>query len=156
VFANLKLILSSRGHDHRCTVAARFLHKAMGDVVERHVERPSSNQIRCVFTWAAFKTSNTVFLSLREAYQRLLHSGHSLAKLKDAALGGRLLEDLHSSAGVAGRSLAWKVRPTTPGSEGMSAIVTPRSDLSHLARATSTSRNTAASASQIHGIRARM
>ncbi|KAI0032327.1 rab-GTPase-TBC domain-containing protein, partial [Vararia minispora EC-137] len=45
----------------------------------------------------------------REAYSRLYHSGHSLVKLKDAALGGRLFEDLQGPKGIAGRSMAWKI-----------------------------------------------
>ena len=45
----------------------------------------------------------------RDAYQRLYHSGQSLVKLKDAALGGRLFDIDDAAPGVAGRSLAWKV-----------------------------------------------
>lgn len=47
----------------------------------------------------------------RSAYDHLFHSGLSLSKIKEAALGGRLFDVTidFTSTGVPGRSLAWKV-----------------------------------------------
>ncbi|PCH38432.1 RabGAP/TBC [Wolfiporia cocos MD-104 SS10] len=46
---------------------------------------------------------------IKDAYDYLFNSSHSLTKIKDAALGGRLFRAKGDSPGVAGRSLAWKL-----------------------------------------------
>ncbi|GJE98099.1 RabGAP/TBC protein [Phanerochaete sordida] len=49
-------------------------------------------------------------IDIKVAYDTLFNSSTSLSKVKDAALGGRLLtEPDGASMGVAGRSLAWKL-----------------------------------------------
>ena len=72
----------------------------------------------------------------RSAYDHLFHSGQSLSKIKDAALGGRLFDVTvdFASTGVPGRSLAWKVRRFLPFSfpSLIYCLLTPRSiDLSY-------------------------
>lgn len=42
-------------------------------------------------------------------YERLFRSSTPLAKLKDAAFGGRLFDQTTEQDGVVGRSMAWKV-----------------------------------------------
>ncbi|KAI0781376.1 hypothetical protein BD413DRAFT_600742 [Trametes elegans] len=46
---------------------------------------------------------------IKDAYDYLFNSHHSVTKLKDAALSGRLFQTVDSGAGVAGRSMAWKL-----------------------------------------------
>ena len=45
----------------------------------------------------------------RDAYDYLFNTRYTVTKLKDAALSGRLFQGVDAGAGVAGRSLAWKV-----------------------------------------------
>ncbi|TFK86251.1 RabGAP/TBC [Polyporus arcularius HHB13444] len=46
---------------------------------------------------------------IKDAYDHLFNSRHKLAKLKDATLSGRLFQGARKGAGVAGRSMAWKL-----------------------------------------------
>ncbi|KAI0956776.1 hypothetical protein AcW1_005375 [Taiwanofungus camphoratus] len=46
---------------------------------------------------------------IKDTYEFLFNASHSLSKIKDAALGGRLFRATDDTAGVAGRSLAWKL-----------------------------------------------
>ncbi|KAA1471287.1 hypothetical protein DENSPDRAFT_819379 [Dentipellis sp. KUC8613] len=51
---------------------------------------------------------------VKAAYHHLFHSGLSLSKIKDAALGGRLFDTPDDSNGVPGRSISWKIFLTRP------------------------------------------
>ncbi|KAI0350203.1 hypothetical protein OH77DRAFT_1413488 [Trametes cingulata] len=46
---------------------------------------------------------------IKDTYDYLFNSHHSVSKLKDAALGGRLFHGVNGGAGVVGRSMAWKL-----------------------------------------------
>ncbi|KAI0373274.1 hypothetical protein BV20DRAFT_1104130 [Pilatotrama ljubarskyi] len=46
---------------------------------------------------------------IKDAYDYLFNSHHSVNKIKDAALGGRLFQSVDADAGVVGRSMAWKL-----------------------------------------------
>lgn len=62
----------------------------------------------------------------RSAYDHLFNSGLTLSKIKDAALGGTLFHfdttDDITSAGVPGRSLAWKVQRSLSSSPAPSQL----------------------------------
>ncbi|KIM80775.1 hypothetical protein PILCRDRAFT_9217 [Piloderma croceum F 1598] len=47
--------------------------------------------------------------SIKDAYNHLLRAGLSQAKIKDAAIGGRLFSSSDANVGTAGRSIAWKL-----------------------------------------------
>ncbi|KAI0668489.1 rab-GTPase-TBC domain-containing protein [Trametes maxima] len=46
---------------------------------------------------------------IKDAYDYLFNSHYTATKLKDAALAGRLFQGVDDGAGVAGRSMAWKL-----------------------------------------------
>ncbi|KAH9915807.1 RabGAP/TBC [Epithele typhae] len=65
---------------------------------------------------------------IKDAYDHIFNSRATVSKLKDAALGCRLLQPRDGSAGVAGRSLAWKVLvlvPTEPLQDGADVEAAP-------------------------------
>ncbi|KAH0583932.1 hypothetical protein H2248_009520 [Termitomyces sp. 'cryptogamus'] len=70
---------------------------------------------------------------IKNAYDQLLRSGMSLAKIKDSVLADRLLVS-HGSLGVVGRSIAWKLFLTSEEPLSPSSLPARSSSLLHILR----------------------
>jgi hypothetical protein len=78
-------------------------------MVDRFV-RPSVEEIKSVSLLLELLRYLSDILRSSDVYTRLFKSALTLPKLKDAAIGGRLLKPSDDPIGVVGRSMIWRVR----------------------------------------------
>lgn len=77
-------------------------------MIDRFV-RPSVEEIKSVSLSLEPLPYLSDILRSSDVYTRLFKSALTLPKLKDAAIGGRLLKPSDDPIGVVGRSLIWRV-----------------------------------------------
>ena len=80
-------------------------------MVDRFV-RPSVEEIKLVSLSLGSPCNSLLFRDPSNVYTRLFKSTLTLPKLKDAAVGGRLLKPSDDPIGVVGRSMIWRVCQT--------------------------------------------
>ena len=81
-------------------------------MVDRFV-RPSVEEIKLVSLLLDPLRHRSDILRSSDVYTRLFKSTLTLSKLKDAAIGGRLLKPSDDPIGVVGRSMIWRVCQTS-------------------------------------------